>query len=105
MVWGATFSERTESSLSPLCGVLQVLEAALVCRPGAAKVHVQLDAYVQATAQGCCMFLQREQVPGNQQRLQSMSNTATLRQALNGAVVIEYPILHVYLASEAPQLT
>ena len=103
VVCGATFSEKTESE--SLHDAMQVLEAALVCRPGAAKVHVQLDTYVQATAEGCCMFLQREQVPGNQQRLKSLSKTATLREALSGACIIEYPILHVYLASEAPQLT
>ena len=86
-------------------GVLQILEGALVCKPGAAKVHVQLDAYVQATAQGCCVSLQRERVPASEPQLAPLPNTSTLREALSGACIIEYPILHVHLASEAPHPT
>ena len=85
--------------------MVQVLEGALVCKPGAAKEHLQLDAYVQATAQQCKMFLQKERVPAGQPRLKPLASSSTLREALQGACIIEFPVLHVYLASDAPQIT
>lgn len=85
--------------------LVQVLEAILVSKPGAAKMHVQLHAYVQASAQGCTVFLQRERIPANQQRLQPVTSSSTLREALNGAHITEFPVIHVYLAAKAPQVT
>lgn len=84
---------------------VQVLEGALVCKPGEAKVHLQLDAYVQATAQQCKLFLQKERVPAGRPRLKALASSSTIREALQGACIIEFPVLHVYLASDAPQIT
>lgn len=66
-------------------------------------MHVQLAEYVKASAEACRVYLYREQVPANVERLQLLDNSSTLREVLRGAVVIEYPILSVYLPPEGVQ--
>ena len=78
-----------------------MLSEALQYQQGRGDLQVYLADFVAATAAGCRLRLRREGVPASapaMQQLKEVALAATMREALRGELVVEFPRFLVRVA-------